>query len=319
LPQGIPLPPVQLGARVGATHADNLALYEEFGAETKEEILAILPEAWLFAGKTVLDFGCGAGRTLRHFLDEAQIARVLGCDIHAESVAWLAECLCPPLEVFVNDEVPPLPLEDGSVDLVWAISVFTHLTDQAHAWLVELHRILSDEGLLIATFHGPGAIETIAGERWDADRIGMTVLRHGESWDAGGPMVFHSPWWIREHWGRAFEVVTLREEGFATRTTRDQKPVSWRGQGVVLLRRKDVRPTAEVVRRTDPGDARELDALRFNLELVQREAHHARMERTRLLAELAEARNAPRVTPARGIRARLSARAHRGRDASIGG
>ena len=80
---------MHLAARVGATHADNLALYEEFGAETRDEILALLPSDWSFEGKSVLDFGCGAGRTLRHFLREAEIGEMYGCDIDSESIAWL--------------------------------------------------------------------------------------------------------------------------------------------------------------------------------------------------------------------------------------
>jgi cyclopropane fatty-acyl-phospholipid synthase-like methyltransferase len=44
---------------------------------------------------------------------------------------------------------------DGYFDLVYAISVFTHITHEWSAWLLELHRILKPEGLLLATFCGP--------------------------------------------------------------------------------------------------------------------------------------------------------------------
>ena len=30
-----------------------------------------------------------------------------------------------------------------------------------------------------------------------------------------GPLVLHSPWWLRAHWGRAFDVPTLWPHGFA--------------------------------------------------------------------------------------------------------
>jgi hypothetical protein len=78
------------------------------------------------------------------------------------------------------------------------------------------------------------------------------------SWDVGGPMVLHSPWWIREHWGRAFDILELRPA------------MDW-GEGAVLMRRRDVNPTPEVLERIDPGEERELEALRHNLEQVQRE------------------------------------------------
>src|SRR3712207_8661275 len=47
-------------------------------------------------------------------------------------------------------------------------------------------------------------------------RIGMTVLGYGHPWEAGGPMVLHSEWWIRAHWGRAFEIDYFQPGGFTT-------------------------------------------------------------------------------------------------------
>ena len=186
----------------------------------------------------MLDFGCGAGRTLRHFLEEAESGTFYGCDIDAPSIAWLEANLSPPLHVFANGEEPPLPLEAESLDLIWAISVFTHISDHWAAWLVELHRLLRNDGLLhrddpralpLGRVDRGGAGSEgrpgrSAGGR--ADRIGMNVLHHGRSWDQGGPAVFLSEWWVKEHWGRAFEILTLREEGFAA------IPPDWRGQGV---------------------------------------------------------------------------------------
>src|SRR5207244_8192708 len=160
MPTTIPFPPLDLANRVGSlAEADEpVALYEELGSAAKATIASVLPEDWSFESKRVLDFGCGAGRTLRHYLDEASNCRVFyGCDIDEPSIVWLREHLSPPFQVFVNGELPPLPLPNASLDLVYAVSVFTHLTDNWSDWLLELHRVLDDEGLLIATFIGPGA------------------------------------------------------------------------------------------------------------------------------------------------------------------
>lgn len=112
------------------------------GPESRGALLDLLPEDWSFEGKRVLDFGCGPGRTLRQFLVEAQSAELWGVDIDAASIESLRD-LCPPLHVMRCDVVPPLGLERGSFDLVWAISVFTHLADTSLPWLLELHRLLS--------------------------------------------------------------------------------------------------------------------------------------------------------------------------------
>jgi len=274
-PEGPPFPPVELAARVGPAGADPLR-YDEVGRLTRAGILAALPDGWTFAGKRVLDFGCGAGRTLRHFLAEAEVGEFHGCDIDEPSIAWLDANLSPPFSVFVNGERPPLPLEDGSFDLIWAISVFTHITDYWADWLVELHRLLREGGLLVATIHGPLVSDDCApvppdtraerGElvRVSPYRVGMNVVRYGHPWDEGGPAVFHSGWWIEQHWGRAFEIVSLREEGQAG-------PRNARGQGQVVLRRRDVAATVADLERIDPADERELEALRHNLRQLQYE------------------------------------------------
>lgn len=260
-----PYPPLPLANRVGSLEEaqDPYEFYDDLGRRARENIERALPSDWSFEGKTVLDFGCGAGRTLRHFLPEASTADFCGCDIDAESIEWLESNLSPPLRVFQNGPEPPLSAPDDTFDLIWAVSVFTHLAETWSSWLLELRRVLKPGGLLLATFMGEGMSELIAGEEWDEDRVGMNVLRYGQSWDLGGPMVLHSPWWIREHWGRAFDVLELRPDGFATRARR--------GQGTALLRKNDTDVTREELERIDLSDPREAVALRHNLDTVQAE------------------------------------------------
>lgn len=255
---GSPFPPLHLADRVLSLggFGDPFAAYEALGADTKAELLKLLPGDWTFAGRRVLDFGCGAGRTLRHFLVEAGATEIWGVDTDAESVQWLQRSLCPPLHAARCAPDPPLEFEACSFDLVWAISVFTHLTDASLAWLLELHRILKPGGLLIATYMGRWNSEAIAGEPWDEDRIGMNVLRHSNGWDQGGPMVLMSDWWVRAHWGRAFEIVEV-----APRVHNQ----SW-----ALLRRRDVELTTADLERPEP-DPREHRALRHNIRQLHRE------------------------------------------------
>ena len=271
----IPLPPLELADRVGRGDA-----FDEVGRATRLEIVKRLPENWSFDGKRVLDFGCGAGRTLRHFVSEATAGELHGCDIDGPSIAWLAENLSPPLRVFRNEEAPPLPLDANSFDLIWAISVFTHIADRWAAWLLELHRILRDGGLLVATIHGPDRSEEWAKVSEDdrpgraeagreADRVGMNVLNYGRSWDEGGPTVFHSEWWLREHWGRAFDIDSVEEHGVMLGP-------QWNGQGVVVLRKRAVEVTAEELERIHPTDTREQKALRHNLRQLHYESLRAR-------------------------------------------
>lgn len=262
----LPYPPLELANRVGslADATDPLEYYDKLGRETHDGIMERLPADWTFSGKRVLDFGCGAGRTLRHFTAEAAEAELWGCDIDEESIRWMQEQMCPPFHAFVNGPEPPLDQPDASFDLIWAISVFTHLAFSWSRWLVELHRILKPDGLLFVTFMGRGMSEEIAGEPWDENNFGMNVIKHGQSWDLGGPMVLHSPWWIEEHWGRAFEIVSLTPDGFAG------KP--WLDHGAVLMRKRDQAIDAQELERMALGDAREARALAHNVEQLHRES-----------------------------------------------
>jgi SAM-dependent methyltransferase len=275
----LPFPPLELANRVGALAEaeDPFALYDDLGRATKSSILSALPSEWSFDSKRVLDFGCGAGRTLRHFVPEARACkRFYACDIDGASVGWVQANLSPPFQAFLNGDEPPLELPSDSLDFVYAVSVFTHLTANWSHWLLELHRVLDTDGLLLATFIGPGASSWVTDEPWHEELVGMNVLRPGQSWELGGPMVLHSPWWIQEHWGRAFEILTLHTSGFGSEPHE--------GQGTVLMRKRSVAVTPKELERPEPGEPRELDALAHNVRQLAQEAAGLRAEYEHLAA-----------------------------------
>lgn len=80
----------------------------------------------------------------------------------------------------------------------------------------------------------------------------MNTLLHGNPWDEGGPVAFNSPWWIRAHWGRAFEILELCPN------------VSGEGEighGYVLARKLPVSLREEDLKRLEPDEPREIAAL----------------------------------------------------------
>ena len=240
---------------------DPVGAYDRMGAAVRVLIDSMLPTDWTWEQRRVLDFGCGAGRVLRHFVHEAADAEFWGCDIDEPSIEWVREHMSPPFHVFQSAEEPGLPHEDGYFDLIYAISVYTHLTEHWAGWLLEHHRVLADDGLLLASFLGEGAIRNLAQEEWDEDRIGMNTLLHGNPWDLGGPIALHSPWWLRAHWGRAFDILELAPYF-------GENP---EGHGLVLLRKKPVHLTVEDLTRLEPGEPREISALQHHAEQLRRE------------------------------------------------
>lgn len=227
----------------------------------------VLPRDWSWAGKTVLDFGCGAGRVVRHLAEEPD-CEIWGSEISAACIDWDRRHLSPGASFVLHEEAPPLPLPDDKFDLIYALSVFTHIADEWAAWLLELDRVLSPGGRLVCTFMGEGMCEAVTGEQWDEANFGMSVYEIGQSWELGGPMVIHSPWWIEAHWGRLFTVEHLQPrdfiEGAAERGEDDH--------GVVVLRKSDgVRPSPQELERPHPSEPRELTALDHTARRLERE------------------------------------------------
>lgn len=148
-----PLPPALLRFRVSENPgaADFLAVGRA-AAENVEESLAVLG-APLAAGQTVLDLGCGCARTLRFLIPRHTEVMWHGCDVDAEAIAWCQRNM-PPALFAVNGPLPPFPYPADHFDVIFGISVFTHIDEERQrAWLAELHRVLKPGGWLLLTFY----------------------------------------------------------------------------------------------------------------------------------------------------------------------
>ncbi len=204
------MPPRRLAKRVGGTHGE---AFLRQGEMLKKCLVNCLPAGYELRGKRVLDFGCGVGRVLRHFAEDAGATEFWGCDIYGPGVRWL-ERHFPQFHVFTSHERPPLPLPDEHFDLVYCVSVFTHLVEDAwRGWLEELRRVLKPGGLALVTYHDRMAYEQGLRRPFPDGDIGMLVLHRRRSWRRYGPSVFHSNRWILENWGEFFAIEALVEGG----------------------------------------------------------------------------------------------------------
>ena len=121
----------------------------------------------LDAGGQILDFGCGWGRIIRFFLRDVDPARLWGADPAAEMIDH-----CRRANRWCRFELmsarPPTALPAETFDLVYAFSVFSHLSEPVHEdWIVELRRVVRPGGLLIVTTRAREFIHRCAALRSD--------------------------------------------------------------------------------------------------------------------------------------------------------
>lgn len=151
---GIPVPPPLLRVRVTGGWAE-LRTWLATGATDAKLIRATLSRSGspLEEMEALLDFGCGCGRVSRHWAGmRGPIPH--GADVSRPAVRWCRRNLRF-MQSTRCDAEPPLQFDDGYFDFVYALSVFTHLTeDSGRRWLAELLRILKPGGLLLFTVHG---------------------------------------------------------------------------------------------------------------------------------------------------------------------
>jgi glycosyltransferase involved in cell wall biosynthesis/SAM-dependent methyltransferase len=155
------------------------------------------------AVRRALDFGCSSGRALRPLAAAWPDVEWHGVDPNAPAVAWASEHV-PGVSFAPSPTDPPLAFADGSLDLVYAISIWSHFDEGAgRRWLAEMHRTLAPGGLLVATLHGLQSIAHYAatGERpaRQLEQIRRALYRRGfwfapEFGASGDHGVRHAEW-----------------------------------------------------------------------------------------------------------------------------
>ena len=106
-------------------------------------------------GKKILDWGCGPARVVRH-LPELLLHDhfVYGTDYNREYINWCSKNL-EGISFSSNDLFPPLQFDDNYFDVIYSISILTHLSEKNHyEWINEIKRVLKPGGIFIVTTQG---------------------------------------------------------------------------------------------------------------------------------------------------------------------
>ena len=218
--EGPPLPPRRLMVRVAGTADADWFLRS--GRAAYDTVAAHVPPAEI---ESVLDFGCGCGRVTRYW--NGFPGAVSGSDVSAKAVEWCRANL-PFARFEQNSLAPPLVFGDECFDLVYALSVFTHLTAELQlAWRDELRRVLRPGGRLLLTTHGRSYAPRLDTDERERFERGELVVRWGDAPGTNLCSAYHPERYLRETFARGFELLVLEPEGARGNPTQD----------VVLLRR----------------------------------------------------------------------------------
>jgi SAM-dependent methyltransferase len=210
---GVPLPPRRLMVRVAGT-----ADAEWFLRSGRAAYDAIAAHVDLAQTSAVLDFGCGCGRVMRWFRDfDGDLA---GSDVSSDAVEWCRANLDGRFET--NGLAPPLAFADESFDLVYALSVFTHLTaDLQLAWRDEVRRVLRPGGRLLLTTHGRAYLARLDARERARFEAGELVVRWGEVVGSNLCSAYHPERYLRETFADGFAFLELEPEGARGNPTQD--------------------------------------------------------------------------------------------------
>lgn len=103
----------------------------------------------------ILDWGCGPGRIIRHLPKIlGKDCEYFGTDYNAKSITWCRENL-KGISFNQNTLQATLPYSNDFFDVIYGISIFTHLSKQLHFdWFNELARVLKPNGIMFLTMQG---------------------------------------------------------------------------------------------------------------------------------------------------------------------
>lgn len=209
---GLPIPPAALIRQVQSS--DDPALYAWGGAMSVFDMRTLLYRNGLSLDRftSILDFGCGSGRVMRHLGGMRQ--RLSGTDLSAPAVEWCRRNL--PFRVTRNELDPPLSSDGAAYDLIYAMSVFTHLDGPRQIrWMHEFARVLRDGGYALITTHGTRFLRQLGPERRRQFDAGELVVVSGTEAGSNACTAYHPETWVRANLAGEMNLVDYAPWGAA--------------------------------------------------------------------------------------------------------
>jgi ubiquinone/menaquinone biosynthesis C-methylase UbiE len=183
-----------------AYHHTNWWAYYDTGLKHSELISDLIKEYLEEKEIKICEWGCGPARIIRHLdnIDGFNKIELYGTDYNEESISWCKKNI-KGVTFLENTLDPPLPLESDLFDCVYAISIFTHLSEKSHyAWIEELFRILKPGGILIFTTHSDRCSSRLLPTEKEKYNAGRLVVKGRIREGKKHYLAYHPPQFIRK-------------------------------------------------------------------------------------------------------------------------
>lgn len=169
------LPPARLRFDVIACcHAEYYVTTGQTMATQMREVI----QKWASPESAVVcEWGCGPGRILFPLAstDIEKKRKFIGTDMYPPSIKWAQSVQNGHTTFHLNKMNPPLLISDSTVDFVYAVSVFTHLSEAlTQVWLKEIMRILKPGGVFWFSAHSGQH------HQQDLNSVQLAALNRGE-------------------------------------------------------------------------------------------------------------------------------------------
>jgi len=214
-------PPAHLA--YDAYNHTNWQAYYDTGLRHSDLISDLVREHVSEKDISICEWGCGPGRVIRHLAHIPGFRRIerSGTDQNEDSVNWCAKSIGN-VRFVKNGLEPPLPLETEVFDCVYAISVFTHLSERMHyAWIDELFRTIKPNGILIFTTHGDRSANRLLPAEKARYDSGSLVIRGQIEEGKKYFLAYHPPAFIRRKLLKDYVVIKHIENPAAYQSEQD--------------------------------------------------------------------------------------------------
>ncbi len=211
---GFDLPPKALA--YDAYSAPHWSFYKQSGMETAAFLAGIIRQQ--LSGRDslrILEWGCGPARVIRHLpAAVGATAEISGSDYNPASIDWCRKHIAG-VTFVTNGLEPPLPFSAGQLDFIYAISVFTHLSEAvSRQWVAELSRVARPGGFLVVTTNGDSMQRSMLPAELQAYRTSGVVIRGHFTEGKRCFSSIHSPAYARQQLFKDLEVVQHVPGGF---------------------------------------------------------------------------------------------------------